>query len=86
VLEQDAAKLQGTHTGEFKSGELAGTVSGDTVNFQSAIRIEGQRLTYSFTGKVQGDKMSGNVNMGEYGETTWTAERHQYRQTARRPA
>jgi hypothetical protein len=27
---------------------------------------------------VDGDKMSGVVNLGEYGETTWTAQRHKY--------
>jgi hypothetical protein len=28
-----------------------------------------------FTGTVNGDRISGAVNMGEYGETTWTAEK-----------
>jgi L-seryl-tRNA(Ser) seleniumtransferase len=86
ILEQDGPKLQGTHKAEFQSGDLAGTVSGNTVRFQSSYRIEGQRLSYTFTGTVDADKMSGTVNMGEYGETTWTAQRHQYRPaTGRRP-
>ena len=78
VLEQDGAKLTGTHYAEFDSGDLTGSVSAKTVRFQSSYRIQGQRLSYAFTGTVDGDRMSGTVNMGEYGETTWTAERHKY--------
>ncbi len=78
VLEQDGAKLMGTHSAEFDSGDLSGSVSGNTVRFQSSYRIQGQRLSYNFTGTVEGDRMSGTVNQGEYGETRWTAERHKY--------
>jgi D-glucosaminate-6-phosphate ammonia-lyase len=84
VLEQDGAKLTGTHSAEFDSGDLNGTVSGSTVRFQSSYRIQGQRLSYTFTGTVEGDRMSGTVNEGEYGETKWTAERHKYAAGGRR--
>jgi L-seryl-tRNA(Ser) seleniumtransferase len=57
---------------------LGGVVSGSVVKFQSRYRIQGQTLSYAFTGTVDGEKMTGTVNMGEYGETTWTAERHKY--------
>ena len=73
-----AEKLTGTHIAEFDQGDLSGTVSGNVVKFQSRYRIQGQGLSYAFTGTVEGDKMAGTVNMGEYGETTWTAERHKY--------
>ena len=84
VLEQDGAKLTGTHSAEFDSGDLNGTVSGSTVRFQSSYRIQGQRLSYTFTGTVEGDRMSGTVNEGEYGEIKWTAERHKYAAGGRR--
>jgi D-glucosaminate-6-phosphate ammonia-lyase len=84
VLEQDGAKLAGTHFAEFDSGDLNGTVSGNTVRFQSGYRIQGQRLSYVFTGEVEGDKMAGTVGLGEYGETTWSAERHKYQTGGRR--
>ena len=86
VFEQSAEKLSGTHHAEFDSGDLTGIVSGNTVKFQSRYRIQGQGLSYAFTGTVDGDKMSGVVNMGEYGETTWTAERHKYQTGMRRRA
>jgi L-seryl-tRNA(Ser) seleniumtransferase len=86
VFEQNAEKLTGTHLAEFDQGDLSGTVSGNVVKFQSRYRIQGQGLSYAFTGTVDGDKMSGVVNMGEYGETTWTAERHKYQTGVRRRA
>jgi len=79
VLEQDGGKLMGTHNGEFASGDLNGTVAANTVRFQSSYPTEGTRVSYQFTGKVEGGKMSGTVALGEYGEAKWTAERHQYR-------
>jgi D-glucosaminate-6-phosphate ammonia-lyase len=84
VFEQNADKLAGTHHAEFDEGDLMGTVSGNVVKFQSRYRIQGQGLSYAFTGTVDGDKISGVVNMGEYGETTWTAERHKYSSGGRR--
>ena len=86
VFEQNAGKLTGTHHAEFDQGDLSGTVSGNVVKFQSRYRIQGQGLSYAFTGTVEGDKIAGVVNMGEYGETTWTAERHKYQTGGRRRA
>ncbi len=84
VFEQTAEKLTGTHHAEFDQGDLTGTVSGNLVKFQSRYRIQGQGLSYAFTGTVDGDKISGVVNMGEYGATTWSAERHKYQSGGRR--
>jgi L-seryl-tRNA(Ser) seleniumtransferase len=84
VFEQSAEKLTGTHHAEFDRGDLSGAVSGNVVKFQSRYRIQGQSLSYAFTGTVDGDKIAGVVNMGEYGETTWTAERHKYPTVRRR--
>ena len=84
VFEQSADKLTGTHHAEFDEGDLSGTVSGNVVKFQSRYRIQGQGLSYAFTGTVEGDRISGSVNMGEYGETTWSAERHKYQSGRRR--
>ena len=79
VLEQEAGKLVGTHHTEFYASELNGTVTANQVRFQTSFPIQGQRVSYVFNGTVEGEKISGTVTMGEYGETTWTAEKHQYR-------
>ncbi len=84
VLEQDGGKLVGTHRGEFYSADLTGTVTGNQVRFRSSHRVHGTRLSYEFTGTAAGDSLSGIVNLGEYGQTTWTASRHRYQTSGRR--
>jgi L-seryl-tRNA(Ser) seleniumtransferase len=83
VLEQDGAKLVGTHHGEFAAGDLNGTVAGKTVKFQSSLPSDGPRVPFSFIGTVDGSKMSGTVSLGEHGEARWSAERHSYREGRR---
>jgi L-seryl-tRNA(Ser) seleniumtransferase len=78
AFEQKDANLLGTHRGETLAGDLRGTVEGSEVRFRSRLRYEGTSLSYDFTGRVQGDQMSGTVDMGEYGTAQWTAERRKY--------
>ncbi len=79
-LEQDGDKLKGEYSTEFFGAfPLTGSIAANTVHFRTSYPIEGQHLNWMFTGTVNGDRISGTVNMGEYGETTWTAEK-------RRPA
>ncbi len=77
-LEQKGSDLVGTHHGEILSGDLHGKVMANEVHFRSSHKIEGTRLSYEFTGKVDGDTMEGRVNLDEYGEARWTAKRHKY--------
>jgi L-seryl-tRNA(Ser) seleniumtransferase len=84
ALEQDGTRLMGTHRGEFASGDLNGTVAGNTVRFTSSLPTDGSRVSFQFSGTVDGGKMSGTVGLGEYGEAKFTAERHQYRSGGRR--
>ncbi len=79
VLEQDGAKLVGTHHGEFASGDLTGAVAANTVHFQSSIPTDGVRVGFQFAGKAEGDKIAGTVGLAEYGDARFTAERHHYR-------
>jgi len=78
VLEQNGANLVGTHNGEYVTGDLEGKLHANQINFRSTQRIEGQMLSYEFSGVVDGDKMGGDVDLGEYGAARWTALRHQY--------
>ncbi len=79
VLEQDGARLMGTHHAEFAAGDLSGTVAANSVSFQSSIPTEGTRVSFQFTGTLENGKLSGTAGLGEYGEARWTAERHPYR-------
>ena len=78
VFEQTADRVVGTHMGETLGGDLRGTLDGQSIHFTSSHKIEGTRLGYDFSGGVSGDTMSGTVALGEYGQATWTAKRHQY--------
>ncbi len=77
-LEQEGTKLTGTHRGEFFSGDLTGTVAANRVRFRSSHKVHGTRLGYDFSGALAGERITGTVNLGEYGETQFTASRHKY--------
>jgi D-glucosaminate-6-phosphate ammonia-lyase len=79
VFEQKDRDLVGTHRGDVLSGELRGSVDGPEVRFRSRHRYEGTSLEYDFLGKLENDKLTGTVQMGEYGSAEFTAERFQYR-------
>jgi D-glucosaminate-6-phosphate ammonia-lyase len=69
-------KVNGTHVGWAFEGELNGAIDGDKVQLATVLPVGGQRLTYGFSGRVNGDQMSGDVDLGEYGNAKWTAKRH----------
>ena len=69
-------KVNGTHVGWAFEGELKGAIDGDKVQLATVLPVGGQRLTYGFSGRVNGDQMSGDVDLGEYGRAKWTAKRH----------
>jgi L-seryl-tRNA(Ser) seleniumtransferase len=80
VRQLDGGRLQGTHQGDFISRDLTGAIEGDSVRLASSIQeSHGDSIGYRFTGTVQGDTMSGNLDLGEYLAAKWTASRHQFR-------
>jgi L-seryl-tRNA(Ser) seleniumtransferase len=84
-FDQDGESLAGAHQGEVTSGDLGGMVEGDEVHFRSSHPYEGTRFGFDFRGKVNGDSMAGDVDLGEYGPARWSAKRHEYRGPNRRP-
>ncbi|HWD98986.1 MAG TPA: aminotransferase class V-fold PLP-dependent enzyme [Bryobacteraceae bacterium] len=75
TIVQNGNTLTGYHEGETIGGDLRGAIYGDQAQFRSHQPIQGTSLNYEFTGKVDGNLMSGDVNMGEYGSARWTATR-----------
>jgi len=76
-LQQNGNRLEGTHQGNFLARDISGTVSGDAVSLASVVtERHGDSLNYRFSGRVDGDAMSGTLNMGEYLNASWTARRH----------
>jgi len=79
-IRQRGNRLEGTHQCDFVSRDLSGSIDGDLVRMRSNYAEEhGDQLSFSFTGRVSGDEMSGLLDMGEYLQAQWTATRHQYR-------
>ena len=61
------------HHAELDEGDLTGTVP-ECV--PEPLSDPGPGIVVRVHSTVDGDKISGVVNMGEYGETTWSADRH----------
>jgi len=78
TFKQDGENLSGTYKGQFGEAPLTGTVKGSDVKFTIKINAQGQDLTVTYTGKIDGkDSMKGTASFGEMGEGTWTGKRKQ---------
>jgi len=71
----EGEKITGTLGSSRGDLEIAGTVSGAVITFSGTFAANGQSLTLKFTGKVEGDTMSGEVDFGGMGGGAWTAKR-----------
>ncbi|MGE0131769.1 MAG: aminotransferase class V-fold PLP-dependent enzyme [Blastocatellales bacterium] len=86
-LRQQGGQITGSHQGDFVSRELYGAIEGNAVRFNSSYTEEtGDNLSYGFVGTVNGDALSGTLDLGEYLTATWTAKRHAYRRAVPPPA
>ncbi len=75
MLTAKGNEIGGLHKGWAYQGNLKGHIDGAGVRFQSSHPADGNTLSYTFSGSVAGGKMSGDVNLGEYGEAKWRAAR-----------
>ena len=74
-LRQKGNEIDGTHQGDFVARDLTGTISGSDVRIRSNYGGGGDSLPYTFTGKLTGAEMAGELDMGEYLGAKWTARR-----------
>jgi len=75
-LRQRGNEIDGAHHGDFVARDVVGTIDGEAVRIRSSYHANGDALDYTFTGKVAGDEMAGELDMGEYLGARWTARRH----------
>jgi hypothetical protein len=66
-IHQDGSKLSGAFQGQRGSGALSGSLQGNQVSM--TVKAHGRELTFS--GTVDGNKMSGTTNQG----SSWSASR-----------
>ena len=78
MLEQVGNRLQGSHKGDFSVREVFGTIDGDQVKLRSTMNAPGDSITFTFSGTLAGDAISGPVYMGEYLNAKFTAKRHAF--------
>ena len=68
-------RVEGSHIGRRLQGAVSGTIDGDRVRLRSSLPCEGTQLTYRFDGRITGQTIEGEVDLGEYGKARWTARR-----------
>ena len=64
----------GKTEGRMGSGEVSGKVAGDTLTWNTDI-TQPMPMTLNFEAKVDGDKMTGNVKLGAFGNAALTGDR-----------
>lgn len=72
-IEQDGNWIKGTHQGGFAVNDMVGSIEADQVKLRSSVKLIGDSITYTFTGTVSGDKLTGEIFMGEYRSAKFTA-------------
>ena len=71
----EGERIAGTLSSQRGDLEITGTVSGNTLTFSGTVDANGQQLTIMFTGKLDGDSMTGQVDFGGMGGGGWSAKR-----------
>jgi L-seryl-tRNA(Ser) seleniumtransferase len=81
-LAQQGNRITGTHQGDFVARDLSGEISGNDVRLSSSVgEVHGAALSYRFTGRLDKDRISGDLDMDEYMEAKWSATRHSFGRT-----
>ena len=75
-IEQDGNWIQGSHKGEFALRDMVGTIEGDQVKLSSSERMVADNIPFIFSGTISGEKIAGQIYMGEYINAKFTASRH----------
>ena len=84
IEKQDGNWIDGSHKGDFSTRDMVGTIEGDQVKLSSADKQVADNIPFIFSGIVSGDKMSGQIYLGEYINARFTATRHSQK-LVRRP-
>ena len=67
------------HQGDFVTREARGTIDGERVLLRELLPRDrgGDSLNFTFNGKLAGDAIEGELDMGEYLKARFTAKRHE---------
>jgi uncharacterized pyridoxal phosphate-dependent enzyme len=73
AVEQSGNELSGLQNGEIYNAKLKGVIHADQIELHSNMQVPGNSISWTFKGIVQGNTITGDVRMGEYGNATWKA-------------
>lgn len=75
-FDQDGQKIKVTMEG-FRGEEITGegTVQGNKIEWTMTMNTQRGDFTLTYKGTVEGDTMSGTVEMGDRGARDWTAKK-----------
>jgi hypothetical protein len=75
TLKADGGTLTGTASAQGNTNDIAnGKVDGDTVSWSNSITTPFP-MTLEFSGKVEGDSLSGSVKAGSFGSFPFSGKR-----------
>jgi hypothetical protein len=75
TIEQSGNDLSGTQNGEIYNANLKGVIHANQIELRSTMQVPGNSIPWTFKGMVQGNTITGDVHMGEYGDARWKAIR-----------
>lgn len=75
ILKVDGEKLTGTAKRSGGDVPVTGTIKGKDISFSYTINYNGNAVTLTYTGKVDGDSMSGTVMFNDTAGDEWSAKR-----------
>ncbi len=75
VFKQDGGSLGGEFQGDAGAAPVSGTIDGNNVAFAATVAGPMGQLELKFSGTVDGDSMSGNVQFGGFGSGTFTGNK-----------
>jgi len=74
-FEQEGEKLTVTMQGRGGEVKGEGTVKGNEIEWTITRSTPRREFTMTYTGKIEGDTMSGEVQMGDFGSGEWKAKK-----------
>jgi imidazolonepropionase-like amidohydrolase len=76
TLTQTADALDGQMQTEFGTATISdGRVTGRNVTWQASLQLGGERVTMTFEGEADGNRITGRLRAGQMGTMSFTAER-----------
>ena len=74
-MKQNGEELTGSITSPMGSVEFKGKIVNDAIDVSYTLELQGNSIPIAMTGKVAGDSITGNLNLGGLGDVPWTAKR-----------